>query len=653
MRTLGGPVLSLMLVLSSASAFAEDGDVPATNEDPEAAQPAAVVEAAKQEPVKDPLKLQDVWNAWKNADAANNASEAEITRKRLVQLAKDLGSVDLEAYAVGFMRAAQAHVRSGDKAGAVLLAETAAELSPRLSAAHFVLASTRYAQGPSQWGKALGDARRGIVRSLTDVRQGRLVLADLSVAWILAVLGTALVVSLALFSRAARGGIHDLRHLLPKGTHPAVAAFLLLVLVLFPLSFRFGLWPVLCALFAVSTFYLSNSERAVQCVALCVVALIPLLAERVVLSTSFAGTLAEDLYRLDRSGPGSSASVRRGEGRVAEGKAGAEELLALGRFRLLHGDTKGAVELLEKATQQKSNDVRVLVNMGNALLASGNGEGALQTYKMAAEADSQNPDPLYNLGKLRLKRAALLPMERSVDESGEAYNLLRTALALEPGLEPSKDVLPTPEVPLKGMIGKGLTDAEFRILDIPVERSEAVRRQLAMFLFGKTDTSGILPIALALVLFGLGLGARAFGLSRACVKCGGPVCRRCHASLRQTSLECGECFLVLGHGSDVPVASQIRKQIEIAQQHQRTQRTRFLASILMAGGGHLLSGTPVRGALYVFGASFLGGCLLVQGMFRGPYGGVPTALWVVPTALLLLALSLLSLRDLRRRLEVS
>jgi hypothetical protein len=416
----------------------------------------------------------------------------------------------------------------------------------------------------------------------------------------------------------------------------------------------------------VSMFYVSRAERGVLAVTLALLAGVPGLAERCVESTTFAGTPSEDVYRLERIAPGSHASAGRVVARAAEGKADPVELIALGRYHLRRGEAEAAVSALEKAVQLRTNDARLLVNMGNALFSAGNTEGALQAYKSATEADPQFADAHFNLAKMYLSKGGPKasepapevvegeappekPAEKGSDDAERGQVSMKMALALDGSLEARKDLLPAPGSPMRGLASPSLLEVELRGLETPPERAEAVRRQLAGWLFGGSGSTGfVLPVVLVLALFALGFLARPMAVSRRCKRCAGPVCRRCYDQLRPTALECGECTLLFAKSSELSAAAKIRKQIELTTYQRRWQRVVKLGALLVAGGGHLLSGAPVRGALFALLAAFLGATWVFQGMFRGPYGSIPLLLITVPTVVLLVATVLISLRSLQK-----
>ena len=94
---------------------------------------------------------------------------------------------------------------------------------------------------------------------------------------------------------------------------------------------------------------------------------------------------------------------------------------------------------------------------------------------------------------------------------------------------------------------------------------------------------------------------------------------------------------------------KLRKQIEVDRYQTRTDRLAWLFGILFSGGGHLVSGVPVRGALFLFTFLFLiSAVVLRDGVVRAPYGELPVWLRLLPALVTMVCVYLFSLRSLRR-----
>src|SRR5262249_48796037 len=113
-----------------------DAGVPAATHAP-SASPLPALPAAKppSEQLPKPLvaptatdeALFAAWHRWRKGIQEPDAKLAEEAQRELLALKGDLGIADLDAFAIGFTRAAQAKVTSNDAMGAVALAGAAVE----------------------------------------------------------------------------------------------------------------------------------------------------------------------------------------------------------------------------------------------------------------------------------------------------------------------------------------------------------------------------------------------------------------------------------------------------------------------------------------------------------------------------------------------
>src|SRR5262249_60981049 len=94
--------------------------------------------------------------------------------------------------------------------------------------------------------------------------------------------------------------------------------------------------------------------------------------------------VVEDVLQRGRGGPEAAPSAAVIRRRVGDKGAQFEELLALGRYELRRGQLEAAIAHLELAAAKRSNEPRLLTNLGNALLAKADAEGAAQTYTTAS-----------------------------------------------------------------------------------------------------------------------------------------------------------------------------------------------------------------------------------------------------------------------------
>ena len=595
--------------------------------------------------------LFSAWSRWRRGILDQDAKSAESAQRDLLSLKSELGIADLDAFSIGFVRAAEAQMKSNDAMGAVGLATAAVELAPDLPHAHLMLARTYAFADPADVSRYIGELVQAVRCAFTDPRYSRPAIADLGVCMLLALLATTLAVIAVLVLRVARLLLHDFHHFFPQAAMRWQSAIFALVVLSLPMVLRLGAMPAILVLFAAAAAYLSGAERAVVCILIALVALAPSAARWIASASSFPGTIAEEVYQLERGGPEASRSASLISGRARDKTAQFDELFALGRYELRRGRLDAATAHLELAAAKRSNEPRLLTNLGNAMLAKGDVEGAAEAYTTAGSLDPQSVAPFYNLFVLYSRRAAGSAPEAAVADVQKAQNAADVVQRLQPSLIPVKDA--GQELLLnRALLSPALSSAEILQLLDEGDRDVKVESQLSLQLLGNVDPSiaWLYPIAVVLALSGLGAALRRAKTAKACLRCGRPVCRRCDPELSTGSALCQQCVNVFARKNVVEPAVKIRKQIEIAQFRARTDKLTYVFGLLCSGAGHVFSGLPIRGALYAFLFLFaLFNIIFRHGVVRYPYGAEPLFVRLTPLAAALIAVYLLSLRGLYKQ----
>ncbi|HLL54735.1 MAG TPA: tetratricopeptide repeat protein, partial [Myxococcaceae bacterium] len=478
-------------------------------------------------------------------------------------------------------------------------------------------------------------------------------LADLGTGALVALSATAIVAIVALFLRRARYFLHDFHHLFPKAAARWQSGAMAGLLLVIPVVLHLGLVPVLVLPLAAVALYLTLGERIVAAALVALLGVVPVLGGLLAENTAFAGTVAEDVYRLERGGLAASAAAQRVLKRHADNKAEFPELFALARYEMRRGQLDVAVDHFKLAATKQNNEARLLTNLGNALLTRGDTDGALELYTSATQADGTLAAPFYNLSKLLSRRAAALPDEAVGLELDKAHNAMITATSLDNALFSRDDRVSAAEtLSNRLLLSPTLQPAEIAKLASSEESGRKVQAQLSRVLLGTAGSTFafIYPLVLAGLVVALGQAALMLGAARACDKCGRSVCRRCDKELGVGSALCGQCVNVYARKGVVPAPLKVRKQLEVDRYRAREGRLSYVLGLLCSGAGHLFSGLPVRGAIYVFLFAFtVFHAVFRQGVVRSPFGSMPLTWRLVPVGLLLLSVYLLSLRGLYKR----
>jgi tetratricopeptide (TPR) repeat protein len=623
--------------------------------DPEVAEPVLVLPTRPPPPPILTPRVTDadllaVWNAWMKAQASLDNAAATAAQTQLVALKAEVGASDLEALSIGFLRAADSRRQAKDEAGARQLMELAVSLSPNLPYARLALAEGRLRDSPGAVGSYLKEVRKALRSLVKDPRYLRPAVADVGVVGLMAVLATAVVGVGVLFVRRMRYFLHDFHHLFPRVTARWQSATLAILLLCTPVVFRLGLVPLLLLLLLSVAFYLSLAERVVGVVLVVLAALVPVGIGQLARQTAFSGSVAEDVYVLERGGVTAEDVAARVRVRYEKKEAGFAELFALGRFEARRGQLDEAIVHYQAAMAMRANHAALMVNFGNVMLAKGDDSRAGQYYTQAMQADPTLAAPAFNLAEVYRRRAKLAPDNEIGAENQRASDALTAAQRLDPTLlhfeRPADDRL---------LMNRLLLSPTLPLEDLPAppedSTGEHVQAQLARRLLGGTGAlSWLMALLGGGLVVGWGFARGALKGSGECEKCGRSVCRRCDKELGVGSKQCAQCVNAFSRKGLVPPQLRARKLVEVERYRTWSARVSFVLGALVSGAGHLFAGLPVRGALYAFLFLFaVAAIFLRHGVLRAPYGELPLYLKLLPVFVLLLPLHLLTLRGLYRR----
>ncbi len=595
--------------------------------------------------------LLAVWDRWKQARRAGDSVTAEQGRKGLLKLREEVSASDFDAFSVSLVREAREKRAAGDLNSAVQLAEAAAALSPNLPYAHFALADMYMRRQVTSVGRYVPEIKKGLGALMRDPRYLRPAIADVAAMGLLALLATAVAVVGVLFVRRVRYFFHDVHHLFPRGTGRWQTLAVGMAVLIIPVLLGVGVVPVLLVFFGAVTLYLTLAERVVGALLLALTGLIPLAGGQIAKATAFSGTVAEDVYLLERGGFSGDEAASRVLARKEAGAVSFEELFALGRYQSRRGQLEDAATHFKAAAALRQRNARLLTNYGNVLLASGDAEGAARLYQEASQADGTLAAAPYNLAQVYRRRARTLPDSEVGAELERASETMSVAQRLDSTLV-GRDVPPDDRLLVNLLLlSPVLPRAEMMALADGTAAGKRVESQLGEALVGASGlVASLYPAVLALLFFGWGQARDRLRASKACDKCGRPVCRRCDPDLGMGAFMCSQCTNVFARKGVVPEPLRAQKQAEVQRHQTWMGRAALALGALVSGAGHVFSGLPIRGALYTFLFLLaLAIVLLRDGVLRAPYGEAPVYLKLLPAALLILPLYLLSLRGLRKR----
>ena len=573
--------------------------------------------------------IRAAWKTWRTAAEGSDSGSAAQALQRLLALKEDLAIQDLDAFGAAAMRTANARLDRNDPSGALNLAKAAIQLDPDSQAIHWAMAKIYFLTSPLGVHDWTHEIVEGVQAGWRDPQYRRGALADLGSGALVALIATAVAVLATLCLRRWRYFVHDFHHLFPRGLAPWQTAILGAILVTVPLAFRLGWVPLFMILFAATALYLPTSERVVGGILVASLGWIPILAAILLRLTAFAGTPAEDIYRLERGGPESWAAESRIRRKADDGKAGFEELFALGRLELRRGRLNDAIQHLQKALLSRDNDARVLTVLGNAMFAKGDYAGAADSFRRATRFDPSLLAAASNLSRLyswQARATGANGLEKR-EPPGSTYV--------------NRELLPAP-LALEDLARSIHSD----------DQEDRVTNELRLRLLGDVPPplAWLYPGLLAALIVATGFAHQAIEACSGCEKCGRPICRKCDPELGMGSLFCNQCVNVFARQGAVAPADKVRKQVEVARYQLRLERTSYALSVLCSGAGHLYVGMPIAGASYAFLFLFaFFSVLFHQGVVRAPYVAQRSWIGMAPMLVMLILVHLWSLRDFHRR----
>lgn len=598
------------------------------------------------------LDLTAAWAKWAKANQSKVQADELAARKELLELKTLMGSTNAELWAIGMLRAAQNWEAAGDSGAAVEIATSAGDLAPDLPATWFLLTRLYFETDPSDIGRYVGTLQKGISAQFRDPRYLRPMLGDFATVLLVALVLTAGVVLIVLMLRRGYYFLYDFHFFFPRAAARWQTGALALLFLSLPIVFRMGVVPTLLLFFAAVTMYLSVPERVVAAVLISILGFVPILGSLVVEKTAFAETQAEDIYRIERGGPGVEPLVQRLEKLAAEDKVGFSERFVLGHFHLRRGHLEQAVPQLKAALAIRPDDAPAKVALAKALFLQGDLENSKSILEKLKDT-SPSAVVLMNLARIYQRRVQVYG-DSSVGEIGKASQYQLEARQYDPTIPAISSDEPIPTQIIGNSYLRTLPLIETDLLELAKadEAANRVRSQLSQMLVGDVPPgiALIYPVILAALLVGFGFLGKTLEAARVCTRCGRAVSRRGDPDVSPGGNMCTQCVNVFARKNVVAPSVKVRKQLDVARYEARVDRASTILGVLWSGMGHVFIGEPVRGAIYgFFFVLAIVGVVFRAGVVRPPFEGVPLIVRILPLAVMFLIVYPLSLLRLRRK----
>lgn len=548
--------------------------------------------------------------AFLEARDSKRASEqlAEIER-----LQQTLSFANLFSVSTALVKEARALLAAGNSAEALVACRMAANLSPDLPETHACVAQVLIATSPSSVGAIYDAVKNEYQARFRDLRSRRNLLANEAMTFVLAMVIACGLWVLLLILRYAGLFFHDFHHLFPRGVPRWQSVVVAVVLVALPALLGLGVLGSVAAAAIGVSFFLSRGESIALGVAFVVLAASQFIVAEAARGGAL-GSLAHDVYLLER-GEGARAAVERIERRLAGDAKDANAAFALARHYKRLGRYRQAEQHYATSLKLDPNSAETLNNLANVHFLQGETDKAIELYQRANASRPDLAEPLHNLAKMYFREGRLAQGEQAQ----------QAAIAL--GGHRVVDRIGLRDDPRANLFVVDLVLPVAAIETVAANEAESVKTfegPVLKSIAGTTGSRAAAGIALASAFFVLSAAAlrRRLRPATKCEKCGRPVCARCDPELTATSGLCGQCISVFVRRTGVDAPNRIRKEISVRRYRRREVLLRRLAGVFVGGGGHVLSGRLVSGALYLVAFSNL----LSQAVFWNGFLPSPVAL---------------------------
>ncbi|MBI2212057.1 MAG: hypothetical protein HYU52_00275 [Acidobacteria bacterium] len=585
-------------------------------------------------------------DVWPQATAALDTGDIQVAQQKLdqlLELGKDLGVTRFPLYAQSAASLArQIHkTQPANKQAIDWAAAAARKLDPKDPAVAFALADLAFER--SDWGGAVKALTAGVTRTFTEPTARAATRADLSTVLTIAIVGTASLLGIALFSRYSRPAAHDFREILQEwGLGSTTASVVALAALVLPLFLWLGPSWVLVFWFVIFFSYATIGERIAIVVFLLLISAVPV-------------TLDWAVYRA----VGSTSPVVRA--------AVAEE------FAIFHPDN---VRRMRELVSAVPGNARLQLLLGGLELQLGDEQQALVHYREAIKLDPRLGGAYVNLGNLDFFhnefRAAITNYEKAIQAtpalsiayfniaaaSGEIYDYARQGQMIEEARKRDR-------VRVQKLIASPPTQ-KIVMYTLPIGEAWEISERLATGgqtreLFGSYARFDPLQSALNPVTTSCLIGVvaapllwwkrRAKGFSGICMKCGRTFCFRCK-SARESATYCTQCIHIYLKRDGVSLDTKQSKLKEVQNYQNGQVRLKKLLATFFPGSGQIMDGATAKGLIAVFSfLFFLTVALLIGSLvpIATPAGLIRHAIRIVAVLLAIGTWLLISIPVYRQR----
>ncbi len=529
--------------------------------------------------------------------------------------------------AAAFLAEGKRALTNGEGARGVEAYRLALRFDPGLPAARFALATALLWQDHDLLG-GLRSFKDGMLLSLTDPESifqfagWAITLIYLGALW-----GTGLALTLIVL-RCSPALSHDVRERMGGRSGeilaPLLGGAILAIPLLLPLSF---FW-VLAFWSAVIYAYAEGTERVVLLGSLLVLLLVgPFGAALAWDYDTATDPVARALLQAARAG----ADLRHESAlrQITEERSNdpVYPFLLASAYRV-GGHFDEAMVMYARVLQIDPANARAMVNLGNLHALRQEFAQAQGLYQKASETDPHMVLGHYDSHLAHLETFNMEAADEELKRARQVDDIQVTRLVAQAGNGTSKRVPLDCYYPTREIWTRALR----------LRSESGAGREVLRSLTHPASLAGGAGLLAALLLPGLLIAPRSGG-ARRCRRCGRAFCRRCQV-ISKFPGTCSPCVHLFILKDGLAPSVRDRKKQDVVRYRRRAFMVTRLASLLVPGSGHVLSGRPILGVLLLSAWSAAGLGLLLHGRLlvtaealqSGPVGG--GMVWLLLLALL-------------------
>lgn len=503
------------------------------------------------------------------------------------------GAANLSSASCLLIRAGDRALREGRSEEAALYAEYALKLAPAYPPAHLNAARVAWTQERYRLDKLVAGLYRYLQVTVTRYVPAVFFLSSALLIFLLAALLTVGVFSLLSLYRYFKLFIHDVAHLLPIPVPRHLSFCCGLIILAFPLFFKWSLFIIFFYWLFLLFVYHSRREQQIVIIFTFFLMLSPFLLQ--ILSQLTVTTTSAVFYPVYQVNEDNwdEETTRVLSAWLSTHPHDADVISALGLIKKREGGIEEAQRLYKLLLETDPLNCRAWCNLGNSVLAADKPDAAILHYSRSLELCPGSADGYYNLSRVQLMQYMFPESNRSFNKAKE-LDPDRINQFLQIYAEHPNRLVVDLTIPPREFWQKTFTASE--------EKENFTAYLWGRFFFGipykyRYSVAFVCLLFIVLLFAGRSRSERAV----ACEYCGCAVCKKCKRLVLEHNL-CKQCASIFKGKKDllISIASKESQAGAIERFHGRQIVISKLLAFLLPGSGQLLFDYPLRGVAILF-----------------------------------------------------